>query len=368
MEFYAHYFDGKTSNKYEVELRFFAEEFQIMDVESPAGLPLARWPLDEVILQNYEKNYGRFHLAIKNGNEGEHLTLFGRGTEDYIEQNFPHLFTKLKRKKVLGPLAITTASIAGFVGLYYLIPAFSGLVVPLISDEFQKDLGDTLATSIAGSYCTGDEGTKALHSLSQRLQGDQQFAFPLEIRVADSPIVNAFAAPGGKIVLMRGLLEKADTPDEVAGVLAHEMGHVQGRHAIKHMVEGLGISLIFGSITGDVGSYAQMAYTINYSRKDEASADDMGLALMDKSNIKMDGFVRFFEKLQEEEKVEDDDSRLKRGLKNLGSFLSTHPSNEDRAAKAKKYSDSQTGQTPALSNEQWKALKNICKTSTDDQD
>src|SRR5690606_26348291 len=105
------------------------------------------------------------------------------------------------------------------------------------------------------------------------------------VSVADDPQVNAFAAPGGRIVLLEGLLREAESPDEIAGVLAHEIGHVTERHPTAAALRLLGIQALLTGIFGD-GSLASAAagaggllVALSYSRDDERTADRLAAEL-----------------------------------------------------------------------------------------
>ena len=103
------------------------------------------------------------------------------------------------------------------------------------------------------------------------------------------PEANAIALPGGQIYVFRGLIEKADTADEVAGVIAHEIGHVAHRDGTKAVLQAGGLSFLFGMLLGDfVGGgavviAAKSVLQSSYSREAEAAADAYGAALMNKA-------------------------------------------------------------------------------------
>jgi len=120
--------------------------------------------------------------------------------------------------------------------------------------------------------------------------------------VAESPEVNAFAIPGGHVVVYTGLLRLADGPEEVAGVLAHEVQHVEARHTLQNLIHDLGwravLSVALGDLGGDV--WAGMAHrlgTLKYGRDLEREADLKALERLRRAGIAPDGLIGFFEKL-----------------------------------------------------------------------
>ena len=147
--------------------------------------------------------------------------------------------------------------------------------------------------------------------------------------VSDEPIVNAFALPGGNIVVFRGLLEETARPEELAGVLAHEMQHVLKRHTTHRLIQesstGLLISALSGDFTGSMAFGVKSAGTLalmQYDREEEAEADREGMKMILAAGIDPQGMIDFFVKLK-------DKGKMPRFLK----YVSNHPATEDRIAK-----------------------------------
>jgi predicted Zn-dependent protease len=165
-------------------------------------------------------------------------------------------------------------------------------------------------------------------------KGDFEFTF----QVVKSPEVNAFALPGGFVTVNSGLLESAETGDEVAAVLSHEIHHVTRRHGTRRMLRELGSSIVLSSIFG--GTHVAVPASVvhdfasnAYSRDEESEADRLGLALMIKAGIDPRGMSRFFE-------------RLARSSLTPPAILSTHPDPGDRAELSKKAAENVKITTP----------------------
>lgn len=149
-------------------------------------------------------------------------------------------------------------------------------------------------------------------------------AYHFQWHVVDSPVVNAFAVPGGHVVVFTGLLKSAQTPEEVAGVLAHETQHVLQRHSLRAMVQAIGwqavVSLALGNIGGGMAEeLATQLGTLEFSRSQESDADAKGVILLKQAQISPEGMLSFFERMSKQE-----GSQL--------AILSTHPPSDERLA------------------------------------
>ena len=112
--------------------------------------------------------------------------------------------------------------------------------------------------------------------------------------------------PGGIIVVHTGLLRQAGSPGELAGVLAHEVQHVEQRHSLRQMITSLGWGALVAVTIGDISAVAAMlahqAGTMYFSRDMEEEADRLGVQALQRARIRPDGMLTFFQKLGEENK------------------------------------------------------------------
>ncbi|MBI1809735.1 MAG: M48 family metalloprotease [Gemmatimonadetes bacterium] len=151
--------------------------------------------------------------------------------------------------------------------------------------------------------------------------------------IVDSKDVNAFAVPGGYIYVNRGLIERAQTMAQVAGVVGHEIGHVVRRHSVKQMEKEKGASIGYAGLcivspqtcrdAGDVISVAANGVFAKFSRDDEAEADAEGVKLLVRAGIDPHGIPQMFRILLDERKQTP-------GA--LDTFFASHPLEEDRIA------------------------------------
>lgn len=165
---------------------------------------------------------------------------------------------------------------------------------------------------------------EVLKSIGARLT--QGSVYEYQWYIADTDEVNAFAIPGGYVVANTGLLQKAESAEEVAGVIAHEVQHVEQRHSLENIIYDLGWQASIALMVGDASSlWVTQALTelsgLKFSRDLETDADLRGLEALHQAQIAPQGLVTFFEKLAKEEEAVD-----------LPAFLSTHPPSDQRSA------------------------------------
>ncbi|MEL7165162.1 MAG: M48 family metallopeptidase, partial [Pseudomonadota bacterium] len=203
--------------------------------------------------------------------------------------------------------------------IFVILPAMANTLATYLPIEREVAWGQTVVRSMErvlgrsrtkGLTCTGSEGLRALQAMEDRLTEGTDTRYDLTVAVFDHPMVNAFAAPGGHIVLMRGLIEKADGPDEVAAVLGHEIGHVEARDVTRNALRSAGsaglLSLILGDFAGGGAAVLLAEWTLNasYTREAEAAADVFALEMLDASGTDAGGMADFFDKIAELQRKE----------------------------------------------------------------
>jgi predicted Zn-dependent protease len=200
--------------------------------------------------------------------------------------------------------------------------------------------------------CEDESGTAALATLTGELAAASGSPYNFRVLVVDFGMTNAFALPGGAIVIFDGLIGFAETPEEVAGVLAHEMAHVIKRHGTEALLRSYGLELLIKAVTGSAGGggaggIGETLLSLSYSRDAESEADRTGIELLQQAGLRADGISRFFERFDE---VSGD-------LPAALNLFSTHPSSETRARLA---DEAGSGGAPAMSGADWQALQEIC--------
>ena len=191
------------------------------------------------------------------------------------------------------------------------------------------------------------EAAAALAKVVARLypQSPEDANFPLTVRVVSGSEVNAFAALGGRVSVYDGLLREAESPEELAGVLAHEIEHVRRRHIIQGVVARL---LTFGALQHYAGSGASAARNLldlSFGRAQEREADQGGLERLRRARVGTAGYERFFVR--------------RAGDSLFPALLSDHPSSGDRAELVRSYRGGPAD--PVLTAAEWESLQSICR-------
>lgn len=221
---------------------------------------------------------------------------------------------------------------------------------PHVPRQWEERFGDALVGDFGGRFCNGKGGQAALDKLAARLSPDSR---SLNIRVVDIGIVNAAALPGGNIVIFEELLAESDGPDEVAGILAHEIAHIERRHVTEAMIREFGLGLLISAFGGTTGANVDALLAAGYSRASEREADADAAAKLARAGISPLPTAAFFQRLAEQE------SRL--GAVGQGlSYVSTHPMSAERQKRFRDSAARGRAYRPALSRDEWEALFNIC--------
>ncbi len=170
-----------------------------------------------------------------------------------------------------------------------------------VSMETERKLGDSVLKSLnpEANFLSEGAAVKTVQEIGQQLTAGSSYQY--RWYVSKDPAVNAFAVPGGIIVVNSGLLKLADNPNELAAVLAHEVQHVEQRHALKNMMNSAAVATVLLVVLGDANAVVMMlahqASTQYFNREVESEADIKGVQLLQSKNIDASGMVSFFRKM-----------------------------------------------------------------------
>lgn len=198
----------------------------------------------------------------------------------------------------------------------------------------------------------------ALENINSRIIPENSY-YKYNIKLVKNPAINAFALPDGQIIVFTGLIAASKSPEEIAGVLAHEISHVELRHGIRQLIRVMGISYLTAVVIGvgfegaeipeTISEIANVLIYVKYSQEFEKEADLNAVALLHNAGISIKGFISFFDRLIHNEKTPE-----------ILSWISTHPDNKTRSDYLKeKLKQEKFISKKLLSNEKWIALKNL---------
>lgn len=350
--FSAWHFDGKTAVRRKVEVQTIGVNFFLLETERRHG-PFA---FEEL---RYVGEQGGAAVYKLDGEDGWRLGLSGPVPGELVK----HLPQKRTYGGIidrigLGPASLTFAALSAItVAIVVWSPQW---LAPLVPQSVEKRLGDALVGDFGGRFCDTTRGRAALAKLTGSLDDKPQ---ELQVEVANIGMLNAVALPGGKVVLFQGLLDQAKSPDEVAGVLAHEIGHVRERHVMQGLLRQMGLAVVLGGFDGTGGSTLNNVLSTTYTRASEQEADDHSIKAMAKASISPVATAGFFERLSRMDGSanmrKDDQGRIVSG------YLSSHPLSDDRRELFKKSVVKGKEYKPALSYSEWTELKTMCAQDKD---
>jgi predicted Zn-dependent protease len=364
----ARYSDGQSAKSWTCELRLGAGGLEIDLGDNSEELV---WPYSALVSHTAVSSGAGETIIERRDAPGAQVHVRDAAFIKRLVRLAPQLSTSGMRRRWLVPLLAATGAIVGAAALaWHLDFKPDRAIAKLLPDSIRQSLGRNVVAQFTAKRraCTAASGQQALDALKARLLQGIPGASLYNVTVVDIPIINAFATPGGQMMITNKLIQAAKTPDEVAGILAHEIGHGIERHPEAGVIRVMGLSfvleLISGGNTGGLASLGLLYLQNGYVRRDEASADQQALQLLRRAKISQNGLADFFARSAKR--------RCKSGKSNctnashvaetgldLFDLLRTHPYPKTRLKvirKTKPYAS-----TPALTDKQWNALRTICQ-------
>ncbi|ARN81511.1 M48 family metallopeptidase [Methylocystis bryophila] len=347
------YFDGVVNKKRAVTLVFGEDALEIV----AEGARVAAWPYAE--MRRAPAGDDALRLRATSAPELARLQLSDPDAKIRLAALCPALDGAdpgdvSSRKIVLWSLA-AVGSILGL--LFFGVPYAADVIADHIPLALEQRLGrvaeNQLRAIVPGARCTAPSGVAALRKLSEKLQAAADLRMPANIVAYSSKTPNAFALPGGSVFLLSGLLAKAQNQDEVVGVLAHELGHLQHRDHVRRMIANGGGAYLIGLLFGDVTGGGALVFAgkelffASHSRETEAAADAFAAQALARLGRPAKPLGELLLRIT--------------GPEENGAFtiLHDHPLSEERL-QALAAQDKGARSPPLLSDEEWSALKGIC--------
>lgn len=336
------YYDGQSAKRHDgrLILRPTCWEIELLDDASKT----IYWTLKHIQKNDTSSQintyrYGEFpHQTIECDDPALSTSLL----DTYPDYSFVNRSWSILQSLRWKGIALLSILLIGFSALFFFVimPAGASFLAGKLPMNVEIQLGDYIAQEIMTELEVDAVKTEALQKFAQEL--DFQTVYPLNFTVVQSDELNAFALPGGKIVVFSKLIEALETPESLAALLGHEAAHVEKRHALKGIARNLSnylfFSLLFGDVSGAMSiivENAQQVYQLSYSRALEHEADTYGLVVLANNNLDQHGMVELFAVLKAA--IGDQSSLLP--------ILSSHPLTEDRQSFAQSVANEQASFT-----------------------
>lgn len=361
MPFPGYYYSGRETTREPVDVEVTSDGLTLQR----AGAPPRHWRFDALRLPMRPGPGGPVHIE-HGGPPPETLVLLDTAILDRIHDVAPDVARRFPRPAGAGRQLLVVGAGLGLVAallvaLYLLgLPRLADVAAARIPVAWEEKLGRAVFESMApeSARCTTPEVTAVVERLVARLESaGGAHPYRLTVAVVDSSEVNAFAAPGGYIVVYTGLLERMESPEELAGVLAHEIQHVWLRHSTRGLLRRGSTGLLLSLLTGDGGALAALLSTADnlaalaYSRGDEEAADREGMRLMKAARLDPAGMIAAFRTLKE----------VLPATPGLISYLSTHPEPDARIATLEAAAATHSGDVePFVLDRPWAELRRAC--------
>ena len=363
LEWQAHYLDGKSAARRAATVQLQPASLRI----SVEGGETLYWSYESI--RQTQGSYAGEQVRLEHGEEFPELLLisdddFLRALHEFAPEQAAGFHNPARRHARLRGTIV--AGVVGLVllALLYLygIPVLAAAVTPWVPISWEEKFGAAIMVHLSdpNSRCRDPEGEQVMNKLVSRLMAAHPHApYTIHVTVVNNPVINALAVPGGQIIVFRGLIEVVQNPEQLAGVLAHELQHVLRRDSTQLLLQHLSIGILMGALIGDVSGVASFGLDaaknlmlLRYNRRHEAEADEAALGTLTAAGINPGGIISFFELLKEKERDEN------RYLE----YFSSHPSTQTRIDRLEAMIAKRARpQAEPLSTEEWRQLKNICR-------
>lgn len=338
----ATFYDGQSAHSHRVTLTLEANQLRL---EAASLATAITWPYAEIEVRQAPQD-GLPAVVSHPSLPGSQLIV----SPDIFAKIKPYLPRQTRPYKVAaGGIAFLSVVV---LTVLWVIPLITPALAEIFPTAWERKLGRIVYSQLVTSEnrCTQVEATKALHTMVNTLTSGTYLP-PVKITIVKSDMINAFALPSGNIIVHTELIEQAATPEELLGVLAHEMGHLSHNHIIENLIQQLGTLGILDVATGGGGTMIYLLnefYQQSYSRDYEREADEFAAEHLTKQGYHLKGLIAFFKRLEKQSKNQPEWLQ----------WLSTHPADAERIQFFQNYPASATKAVQHFEKE-WVALKKL---------
>jgi len=368
MPIVARYHDGITATPHEVTFAITrvptGAELIIATLET--GVEIDRWPIDGIFEVPARRD--ELRLGVSGRPYGARLGLAGAELVAATRKLLPGLARQQRgeRGQQLKLIGIATGALVSVIAAYLVgVPLLARNIVPLVPTAWEAQLGETalqqinqlIAENGRVERCDADPDSlanRAIDSFAREVLAEVDAPFVPDIQVIRSPITNAFALPGGHSYYFSGLLEQTESPDEFAGVMAHELGHVYYRHAIEGLIASSATGLLVGFVLGDMtglsvaGGLGSALIDTRFSRDAERQADAFAGMTGERMGFDPSALATLLERVAGDKPANQ-----------MLQVFSSHPLTADRRIALEAMPAPPPGRR-VFSDEEWRAIKTIC--------
>jgi len=289
------------------------------------------WPFDQIIRDSFWK---RGQSLVRCGTYPvQTIEVGAKEFADKLESIFKDRerswISRTLNKNVMGMVKVLAVFFALLAAAYiWLIPFLAERLAKKVPISYEERLGDGIYNELKPSFVIDAEKTAHINDFFRELNINSKYN--IRITVVNENIANAFAMPGGNIIVYDKLIADMSGYEELAALLSHEFTHVNEKHTTRSLFRKLASSLFLSILLGDVGAVGNVIINnaddlkgLSYSRKLEKEADMNGLKLLSERKIDCNGFIRLFELLQKEVSETKDQP---------AEWISSHPDLKKRIA------------------------------------
>ena len=322
------YFDGKSSAQREATIKLTSFGIEITFF-SDFNSETVHWDKDNIhipdittgnkIVLRYGKEFPYQNIELKNDSFANEL--LKRYNLDKKSKKYT-LFTENGFKGIiLGVLVFVSVFFLFYKVILPNVAETAALTIPI---EYEQSFGKKIKETLISNYVVDSTKTKSLQKFYQKLNYESKYT--INLTVVNSAIQNAFATPGGNIVIFSGIIDHMECPEELAALLGHELTHINKRHSTKSIFRSLANVMVLSVLLNDVNGITSIIIDnansigqLSFSRGLEKEADTEAIQLMLENNINPNGMLGLLEQL----------NQINQGIE-IPEFLTTHPMTENR--------------------------------------
>lgn len=370
------WYDGKSAVEHTVAVRYrpYSAELRICSPDQINDLrPLAVWSFSSIRLLSGKLSAPSRPLTLSlEPDDGQRLIITDKAAVQAAAKWLGGAFAEQKNKRrrnwLLGAGAVWALCLLLYAGGSSIF-SYAAQVIPRSwESSLGKSSRDSViamlkhmpGTGVRGVCEEGNDSPDLARLIARLSEGAPAKGYEFDLMVLDADFVNAFALPGGYMVVSTGLIRECASPDELAAVIAHEISHVTERHGTGGLLRQYvweSILRMMGVNDGMTGAIAQLVISSSFSRDDERAADALGVERLVGAGVNPMAMADFFGAL-----AKDDEGEF-----SIASYVSTHPALQERQENIRRKAEElgrapggKTDYSPALDEEAWARLQALC--------